>query len=234
MVSPLDGEPSMICPKHDPISIPSVCNALYRPVGKCPSCGNTHLEAHQRLTLVVLVWRRPGGLPPDDAKLHVFDLQPDQQEVDPPDYDVLQVVLALGVFELDVQAVLNTDVHLDAAVHLGRDAVRVHPDVLLPDDICHAAADGDADEVAQLDIDAVIGLVLLLDILEVEVVSLGVLELAGRGELLDQGEEFVVVSAVEEHLYSAGKSAGGNWGWETKPENARMPVKRRAAHLSCR
>lgn len=160
----------------------------------------TDLKAHQRLALVVLIGGRTGRLPSYDAQLHVLDLEPHEQEVDPAHYDILEVVLALGVLELDVQTVLDADVHLDGAVHLGRDAVAVDPDVLFTDDVGHAAGNGDADVVAQLDVDAVVGFVLLLDVLEVEVEGLGVLQLARGGKLLDEGEEFVVVATVEEHF----------------------------------
>lgn len=114
----------------------------------------------------------------------MFDFETDEQEVDAADDDVLEMVLALAVLELDVQAVLDTDVHLDAAVHLRRDAVAVDPHVLLADDVGHAPRHGDAHEVPQLHVDPVVRLVLLLDVLEVEVEGLGVLQLAGRGQLL--------------------------------------------------
>lgn len=130
----------------------------------------------------------------------MLDLKTHQQEVNAPNNHILKVVLALGIFEFDMQTVLDTDVHLNGAVDLGRDAVAVDPDVLLADDVGHAARDGDPDEVAQLDVDAVVGLVLLLDVLEVEVEGLRVLELARGGEFLVEGEEFVVIPPVEEHL----------------------------------
>jgi hypothetical protein len=53
----------------------------------------------------------------------VLDLQTDQQKVDAADNDIFQVVFALAVLELNVQAVLNTDIHLDDAVGLRRHAV---------------------------------------------------------------------------------------------------------------
>lgn len=133
----------------------------------------------------------------------MLNLEPDQQEVDASNNDVLEVVLALAVLELDVQAVLDANVHLDAAVHLRGDAVAVDPNVLFADHVGHAARDCDADKVAQLDVDAVVRLVLLLDVLEVEVEGLRVLQLPRRGELLVQREELVVVAAVKEHFYRA-------------------------------
>lgn len=143
----------------------------------------TYLEPHKRLTLVVLIRRDTGRLSPDDAEFHVLDLQSDQQEVDPADNDVLEMVLALAVFELYVQTILDTNIHLDDAVGLGRHAVRVDPDILLAHDILHAARDGDADKVAQAHVDAGVGFVCFLDVLEGEWEGLGMLQVTGRGQL---------------------------------------------------
>lgn len=164
----------------------------------------THLESHQGLALVVLVGGGAGGLAADDAELHVLDLEADEQEVDAADDDVLEVVLALAVLELDVQAVLDADVHLDAAVHLGRDAVAVDPHVLLADDVGHAPRHRHPHEVPQLHVDPVVRLVLLLHVLEVEVERLRVLQLPRRRQLLVQRQELVVVAPVEEHLCFVG------------------------------
>ena len=160
----------------------------------------TYLEPHQRLTLVILIRRNSCRLPPDDTQFHMLNLQPHQQEVDPSDNDIFQMILALAVLKLDMQAVLNTHIHLDATVDLWRDTVRVYPDVLFANDVLDAARDCGTNEVAQLHVDAVVGLVLLFDVLEVEGEGLRVLEVARRGELGVEGEELVVVSTVEEHL----------------------------------
>lgn len=130
----------------------------------------------------------------------MLNLEANKQEIDSPNNDILQVVFALGVLKLNVQTVLDTDVHLDAAIHLGRDAVAVDPNVLFADDVGHASRYGHAYVVSEFDVDAVVGFVLLLHVLEVEVESLGVLQLARGGELLDEGQELVVVAAVKEHL----------------------------------
>ena len=82
-----------------------------------------YLEAHQRLALIVLIRRYTSGLATDDTKFHVLDLQTDQQEVNAADNDILQVVFALAVLEFNVQAVLDTNVHLDDAVGLRWHAV---------------------------------------------------------------------------------------------------------------
>ena len=131
----------------------------------------------------------------------MLDLQPDQQEIDPPHNHILQVVFTLAVLELNVQAILNPDVHLDAAVGLGRDPVGVDPDVLLAHDVGHAPGDRAADEVAELAVDPVVGLVLFFDVLEVEGVGLRVLQVPRGGELGVEGEEFVVGAPVEEHFW---------------------------------
>ena len=73
----------------------------------------------------------------------MFDLDAYQQEVDLADDDVLEVipafalamnratppchVLRLVVLELDMQAVLDTDFHLDRVVAVGWHPVRMYP-----------------------------------------------------------------------------------------------------------
>jgi hypothetical protein len=111
--------------------------------GRC-----AYLEAHECFALVVLIWRYTGGLAADDTKFHVLDLQTDEQKVDAADNDILQVVFALAVFEFNVQAVLDTDVHLDDAVGLRGHAVRVDPEILFAYNVLHAATHGDTDKVA--------------------------------------------------------------------------------------
>jgi len=68
----------------------------------------------------------------------MLDLEPHQQEVDPTDNHVLEVILGFGVFEFDVQAVFDSDIHLDGAVGLRWHAVGIHPEVLFTDDVGHA------------------------------------------------------------------------------------------------
>ena len=111
------------------------------------------------------------------------------------------MVFALAILEFNVQAILDPHVHLDAAVGLGRDPVRVDPDVLLAHDVGHAPGYRTADEVAEFAVDPVVGFVLLLHVLEVEGVGLWVLEVPRGGELGVEGEEFVVGAAVEEHFW---------------------------------
>ena len=110
------------------------------------------------------------------------------------------MVLALTILKLNVQTVLNPDIHLDATVRLGRYSVAVDPDLFLAHDVGHAPRDEDADVVAQLDIDTVIGLVLLFHGFKVEGEGLRVLQVAGRRELLREGKEFVVGAAVVVHF----------------------------------
>lgn len=130
----------------------------------------------------------------------MFDLQPHEQEIDAPNNHVLQVIFRLGVLELNMQTVLDPNIHLDRAIRLRRHAIRVDPEVLLADHVRHSPGDGYADEIAQLHVDPVVGLVLLFDVFEVEGEGLGVLQFARGCEFLYEGEEFVMVSAVVKHL----------------------------------
>lgn len=130
----------------------------------------------------------------------MLDLESHEQEIDAANNHILEMVLGFGVFEFDMQAVLDADVHLDRAVILGWHTVRVHPQVLFPNYVRHAPRDGHPDKVAQLDVDAIVRLVLLFDVLEIEWESLRVEQLAGRGKLLDQGKEFIMVASIVEHL----------------------------------
>lgn len=56
----------------------------------------------------------------DDDDLHVLDLDADEQKVNLADHHVLEVVLGLLVLKLDVQAVFDTNLHLDHRVRVGR------------------------------------------------------------------------------------------------------------------
>ena len=57
-------------------------------------CTVHDLELRDRLALVVLVWWRARSLATDNRKLHMLDLDADEQEVDLADDDVFQVVSA--------------------------------------------------------------------------------------------------------------------------------------------
>jgi len=100
-----------------------------------------------------------------------------------------------------MQAILYPHIHLDTAVRLGRHAVRVDPNVLFTYNVLNAPGDGGAHKVAEADVDAVVGFVLFFDVFEVEGKGLRMLEFARGGEFLAEGEEFVVVAAVEEHFW---------------------------------
>lgn len=116
----------------------------------------------------------------------MLNLESHEQEIDAAYNHVLEVVLGLRVFEFDMQAVFDSDIHLDRAVGLWRHAVRINPEILLADDVGHPPRDGHPHEVAQLDVDTIVGLILLLDILEVERKGLGVQQLARCSKFLDQ------------------------------------------------
>ena len=51
---------------------------------------------------------------------HVLDFDANEQKVDLAHDHVLQMVLRLVVFELDVQAIFDAHFHLDAIVDLGK------------------------------------------------------------------------------------------------------------------
>lgn len=86
----------------------------------------------------------------------MLNLKAHEQEVDPTNNHILEVVLGFGVLKLNMQAVLDSNVHLDRAVGLWRHAIGVHPQILLADDVGHAPGDRHAHEVAQLDVDSIV------------------------------------------------------------------------------
>ena len=86
----------------------------------------------------------------------MLDLQPYKQEIDAPNYNILEVVLGFGIFKLDVQTVFNPDIHLDRAVVLRRHTIGIDPEILLAHDVGHSSGDRHADEIPQLHIDAVV------------------------------------------------------------------------------
>jgi len=111
------------------------------------------------------------------------------------------MVFTFRILKLNVQTILNTHIHLDTAVDLRRNTVAVHPNILFANDVLNAAGDGGADEIAQFHVDAVVGFVLFFDGFEVEGEGLRVLKFAWGCEFLDEGEEFVMVAAIEEHFW---------------------------------
>ncbi len=66
----------------------------------------------QGLILIPCMRSRSNGLAPPDLYLHVFQLDPHQQEVDLANNCVLHVVLVLVVLKLYVQAFLDAHLHL--------------------------------------------------------------------------------------------------------------------------
>jgi hypothetical protein len=55
---------------------------------------------------------KPWPSKPEHPYLHVLELDADQQEVDAPDYDILQVIPCPVILKLNVKAVLDADLHL--------------------------------------------------------------------------------------------------------------------------
>lgn len=130
----------------------------------------------------------------------MLDLEAHEKEIDAAYNDILQVVLVFGVFKFDVQTILDTDIHLDRTVGLRRQSVRVDPDILFTNDGWHSPREGGSDEVSQLHIDSIVGLVLLFDVFEVEGECLRVMQFARGREFLNQGEEFIMIATIIEHL----------------------------------
>lgn len=130
----------------------------------------------------------------------MFDFQPDQQEVYPTNDDVFEVVFRFRVLKFNMQAILDSNIHLDRVVSFRRHPIRIHPDVLFTDDVRYPPGDRHAYKVPELHIDAIIRFVLLLYIFEVEWVGLRVLKFAWSSKFLTKGEEFVVITAIEKHF----------------------------------
>lgn len=78
----------------------------------------------------------------------MLDLQSNQEEVYASHNDILQVVLRFRVLELNMQTILNSHIHLDRAVHLRRNSIRVDPDILLPNHIRHSSRHCDSNEIS--------------------------------------------------------------------------------------
>lgn len=106
-----------------------------------------------------------------------------------------------------MEAILDTDLHLDSVVHLGSLIIVDDPDVHLLDDVREErAAHSDTQEVAQPHVDAVVRLVLLLRPVELEGEDGdGLWEGACRAEVELEGGEIIVVPAVVKELDLANK-----------------------------
>ena len=115
-----------------------------------------------RLVLVESLRATPCRLSLDDRDLHVLDLDPHQQEVDLANDHVLQVVLRLVVFELNVQAFLDPHFHLDWVVHLRVGGQSVYSQVELLGHVGQPANDGHPQEVPQSDVGPSVCLIWLL------------------------------------------------------------------------
>mmetsp|Transcript_13364 Transcript_13364/g.56509 ORF Transcript_13364/g.56509 Transcript_13364/m.56509 type:complete len:371 (+) Transcript_13364:1152-2264(+) len=154
------------------------------------------------LALVVRVRPRPGALSPANLNLHVLDLDPHEQEKYLTHDDIFKVVLGLGVLELDVQAVLDANLHLDPrTVELRRyPGVPDEETKLLRHRVAVRALHRDPHGVPQSYVDALVRLVRELDVLKLERHGHRRDELARRSHLSDQRHEIVRVSPVEVEL----------------------------------
>lgn len=107
----------------------------------------------------VLCHTLPARLPPYHRQLHMLNLDPNQQEVDLPAYNVTEVVAPPLVLELDVEAILNSHLHFDWLVDGRLDAGDLNQDlVLLRYGREPLALHLDADEVFHRDVATVIRL----------------------------------------------------------------------------
>ena len=89
---------------------------------------------HSDAVIAGAIYKRPGQLKSRPAR-------------PPPRAPAARHSLGLVVLKLDVQAVLDADLHLDGRVQLGVRAQRVHHDVHLLDNVVEAAADSGPEEV---------------------------------------------------------------------------------------
>jgi hypothetical protein len=151
----------------------------------------------------------------------VFDLDADEEEVDLANDNIFEVVpgtmlavyrvrggqeidldsLCLVVFELNMQAILDSDLHLDTHVGIRWHSIRMYPDFSLLDHLAYPPGKRHSkvipidsqyiedrpashDHSPQLHVDACIALVLLLDVLEREVEGLRLSHLASGCQFL--------------------------------------------------
>lgn len=104
------------------------------------------------------------------TELHVLDFDSHQVEVDLAENAVLEVEFTLVEFELDVQTLLYADLHFDWLVRLRLLSLIADNKLLLLGDFIIVPVDDHVDVVPQPYHDAVVGLKLLLDSVELEIV----------------------------------------------------------------
>ena len=103
-----------------------------------------------RLVLVEGVGSTPRGLPLDYCNLHVFDLDPHQKEIYLAHDHVFQMILGLVILELNVEALLNADLHLDGVVHLWVRGQGVGRDVKLLGHVCQSSDNCHFQEISKI------------------------------------------------------------------------------------
>lgn len=106
-------------------------------------------------------------------------------------------VLCFIILKLDMQTILNPDLHLYRHIRIGRHPITMNPNLPLLDDIAHPTGNRHAQKVPKLDVDPGVGFVLFFHVLEEEREGLGLAHFTGCGEFLREGEEFVVFAAGE-------------------------------------
>ena len=100
----------------------------------------------------------------------MFNLNPDQVEIDFAEDAVFQVELTLVEFEFNMQALFNSHLHLDRPVGIRFSARISHNEFLL---LCYPvviSVDYHVDVVAQIYHDSIIRLKLLLHSVELEII----------------------------------------------------------------
>jgi hypothetical protein len=149
-------------------------------------CAVHDLELAQSFVLSDCVLIGPDRLFPNDAQLHHLYLYAHQVEADLPQDAVFQMERLLREFELNVQALFYSHLHLDGVVLLGLNAQVLDEELLLFRDAVIVAIDHHVDEVAESHHDSVVRLELLLDAVKREVVRHVVRERAWRLQVTHQ------------------------------------------------
>lgn len=128
----------------------------------------------------------------------MLDLDPHKIEVHFPLDHVPQVEYVLLILELDMQTLLYPHFKLDGDWGLrGRKFLEVldEEDLFLLD-LAIVSSDGHLDEVLEAALDALVGLIGFLDVLEVEVISHIIAQSAGGFEFSGEVEELEVLGFV--------------------------------------
>ena len=131
----------------------------------------------------------------------MLDFDSHQVEVDLSEDAVLQVELALVELELNVEAFLDADLHFNRLVGLRLLALVADNELFLLGDFIIVPVDDDVDVVPQPYHDAVVGLELLLNSVELEVVRNILGQCAGRFQVPNDLQKYRILVLVVQILY---------------------------------